>query len=369
MRISRELSSYINFLRFTAAIAVMLGHLDQDGIPMNWLPLAKFSHEAVIVFFVLSGFIIYNNTESKSVTARDYSLARLSRIYSVAIPAIIFSFLVSWAVQQWGQKPYPTGYEPLSFADFFGSVFFTNSSWNSQTRLTLNNPYWSLCYEVWFYVMFGIFAYLRGQARWLLLCFVAFFVGPAILTLFPLWIIGAWAASHMKNEARWDGWRMWMAFLFAPALILAINLSGIDVSAREWLKNLIPGFWRLEQSQRFISDYAIGIALIVHLLAFSSLPRGFHKLFIQWEKIFATLAGFSFTLYLFHRPVTQVIGRYFPDHFQSTLGSACIAMLVFFACWAISFISEQQLPAWKNAFDSLFGAFETRLLGRFKNPS
>ena len=50
--------TYINFLRFTAAIAVMLGHLDQDGIPMNWLPLAKFSHEAVIVFFVLSGFII-----------------------------------------------------------------------------------------------------------------------------------------------------------------------------------------------------------------------------------------------------------------------------------------------------------------------
>lgn len=135
MKISRELSSYLDLLRFVAALAVMLGHMDQDGIPMNWIPIAKFSHESVIIFFVLSGFIIYNNTKSKNINSKEYSIARTSRIYSVALPAIFFSFLVSWAVELWASQPFPRSHLFFSFNDFFGSLFFLNQSWDNQTKL------------------------------------------------------------------------------------------------------------------------------------------------------------------------------------------------------------------------------------------
>lgn len=367
MKISRELSSYLDLLRFVAALAVMLGHMDQDGIPMNWIPIAKFSHESVIIFFVLSGFIIYNNTKSKNINSKEYSIARTSRIYSVALPAIFFSFLVSWAVELWASQPFPRSHLFFSFNDFFGSLFFLNQSWDNQTKLTLNNPYWSLCYEVWFYAIFGVFVFMRGQTRWFFLTIVALFAGPAILVLFPLWIMGAWAASHVHNEVRWVGWLPWVAFLFAPFLILVVNMNGIDVSVREELKHLVPGFWRLRESQRFISDYAIGIALVVHLLAFSSLPKGFHSFLNMWKKTFANWASFSFTLYLFHRPMTKFIGHYFSDYFQSAWHAALAAIMVFFSCWAISLFTEKQLPAWRQGLHAAFKIFENQFIHRHKN--
>lgn len=58
MKISPALSSYLDGVRFVAALAVLFGHLSQDGFAMDWMPLAKFSHSVVILFFVLSGFTV-----------------------------------------------------------------------------------------------------------------------------------------------------------------------------------------------------------------------------------------------------------------------------------------------------------------------
>lgn len=58
MTLKPALSAYLDCLRFIAAFAVLLGHMDQDGLSMVWMPLSRYSHDAVVIFFVLSGFII-----------------------------------------------------------------------------------------------------------------------------------------------------------------------------------------------------------------------------------------------------------------------------------------------------------------------
>ena len=45
MKISPAQSAYLDFLRFVAALAVLLGHMKQNGFDMAWMPLARFSHE------------------------------------------------------------------------------------------------------------------------------------------------------------------------------------------------------------------------------------------------------------------------------------------------------------------------------------
>ena len=65
MKISPAQSAYLDFLRFVAALAVLLGHMKQNGFDMAWMPLARFSHEAVVVFFVMSGFIVYTSTAAR----------------------------------------------------------------------------------------------------------------------------------------------------------------------------------------------------------------------------------------------------------------------------------------------------------------
>jgi peptidoglycan/LPS O-acetylase OafA/YrhL len=170
--------------------------MDQDGIAFGWLPLTHLSHEAVIVFFVLSGFIIHHSTTNRLTTASAYAAARLSRMYSVVLPAIILCSALALLVEYSGFKGTMTNYKEFAWSHAISSALFLNESWNNPATLSLNAPFWSLCYEVWFYVMFGVFVFARGAARWGLLALAALIAGPAILALLPVWLMGAWLSAR-----------------------------------------------------------------------------------------------------------------------------------------------------------------------------
>jgi peptidoglycan/LPS O-acetylase OafA/YrhL len=352
MKITKELSGYLDLMRFVAAFAVLLGHMDQDHLYMAWLPLSWFSHEAVIVFFVMSGFIIFTTTASRHTDARDYVIARSSRIYSVALPAIAFSVMMTLFVPNGieFESNVLNNYRPVAWQDLISSLLFLNKSWNNPADLTLNNAYWSLCYEVWYYVIFGLFFFVDRNKRWLWVIFAAICAGPAVLVLFPIWLGGAWLASSKQSQRVFSQPMAWFIFLGSLALIAIINRSGIDITLRSWLYLNVPGFWRLETSQRLFTDYIIGMAIIANIAAFPSLAPRFSSFFTRHGKIFAYLAGFSFTLYLFHRPMTQLIGYYFPNTDLSISYSLIVMFGISLSCLAISYLTERQLKHWRSLF-------------------
>lgn len=351
MNLKPSLSAYLDFMRFTAAFAVLLGHMDQDGLAMAWMPLSRFSHEAVIIFFVLSGFIIYYSTTSRASSWQQYAVARLSRIYSVALPAVLVCVaLALWLASQPGFDPAKfSNYSPPTAWDVFSSLLFINESWINGTVVPMNDPYWSLCYEVWYYIIFGAFFFGRGRGRWrwLLVGAAALVAGPAILVLLPVWLLGAWLAASGRHASRWTAERAWLGFLGPVALIFLINTSETDRLIQSFLYENVAGFWRLDGSQRFITDYLIGLALCLHIAAYSSLPVRVQDFFARHQGMFATLAGFSFTLYLFHRPMTQLLGAWYPQPAGAVWQTTLLALGILLACWAISWITEKQLARWR----------------------
>jgi peptidoglycan/LPS O-acetylase OafA/YrhL len=94
MRLSKEFSTFLDLLRFTAAAIVFLGHLSDASLGGEslrfFLPLAK---SAVIAFFVLSGYVV-SWAATQEGGASDYAINRMARIYSVAVPAL----LLTWAI-------------------------------------------------------------------------------------------------------------------------------------------------------------------------------------------------------------------------------------------------------------------------------
>src|SRR3954451_14311241 len=85
---SPALSVYLDLIRFAAAVVVVLSHswlILFPGLPLHWP-----GPGAVIVFFVLSGFVIALVTDARDRTLTDYALSRLSRLWSVAIPVLCF---------------------------------------------------------------------------------------------------------------------------------------------------------------------------------------------------------------------------------------------------------------------------------------
>lgn len=352
MTLKPALSAYLDFMRFTAAFAVLLGHMDQDGLAMAWLPLSRFSHEAVIIFFVLSGFIIYYSTTSRASSWQQYAVARLSRIYSVALPSVLVCVVLALGLASQGSVELSklSNYQEPTVADVAASLLFLNESWLLGTNVPLNHPYWTLCYEVWFYVLFGVFFFTTGRYRWWCVGGVALVAGPAILVLLPVWLMGAWMAARGRFEQNWAPVWTWTVFLLPLGLIALINVLGLDVLIQSTLYKFVPGFWRLDGSQRFVTDYLIGAALCLHIAAFSSLPAVVQAFFERHQGKLASLAGFSFTLYLFHRPMTQLLGAWYPQPAGAIWQTAGIALGLLLACWGISFVTEKQLPRWRRGF-------------------
>lgn len=76
------------------ALFVLVGHsqLIGGGGGNVFIILASHAHASVIVFFVLSGYVIAATVERKrelGLTLREYYIDRFSRIYCVLIPAVI----------------------------------------------------------------------------------------------------------------------------------------------------------------------------------------------------------------------------------------------------------------------------------------
>ena len=352
MPLTPALSAYLDFLRFFAAFAVLLGHLKQDGFALDWMPLAHLSHEAVMVFFLMSGYIITSSTRARPDAGwREYAVARVSRIYSVALPAVLFSLLVSEAVGRWAPEVAAqiASYRAFAWVDVVGSLLFWNESWSSETQVSLNAPYWSLCYEVWYYVLFGLWFFVRGPWRWPLVALAALVAGPAILALFPIWMLGAWLALNPDRLPRPGAVAGPLVWLLAPTLIWLLRESGVEHVIKDALHENVPGFWRLEASQRLITDHLIGLLLAAHLWAWGGLPQWLQQMWQRRADFWAAWAGFSFTLYLFHRPLTYVAGKGLGAAADNVALSIAAALLGLLVCWLFAFGTERQLPRWRRA--------------------
>src|SRR5262245_25174821 len=217
-------SDHLNLIRGLAAVAVLLYHVRyrfffdyRDVADPGWFArlfysLTAFGHDAVMIFFVLSGYFIASSVCRDLVTNRwswkDYALNRLTRLYVVIIPGLLLTFC--WdrlGLGLYPDNPIYTGGTRSWSHDFFNveqrltaEVFFSNLFF-LQTILTpsfgSNDPLWSLSYEYWYYVLFPLMAlaavgstHLGKKVMYLVLCAVILFaIGKNIAIYFPIWLL------------------------------------------------------------------------------------------------------------------------------------------------------------------------------------
>src|SRR5947209_5815746 len=87
-------SAFLDLLRICAALVVFIFHCPQFWSPRLYAATAPLAHSAVIVFFVLSGYVIAFSTLSARQDAKRFAVARLSRLYSVILPALLLTFIL-----------------------------------------------------------------------------------------------------------------------------------------------------------------------------------------------------------------------------------------------------------------------------------
>jgi peptidoglycan/LPS O-acetylase OafA/YrhL len=322
---------------FTHARATWFREKEYDFIP------GHLAHGSVIIFFVLSGYVIAYTTAINKRTAKEYAVARLSRLYSVVLPALLFTVLVS--VVLFYHKPgllnaYARNND---FWRYIISLFFCNEIWFLSAAPLLNGVIWSLSYEFWFYTIFGSWLYKTNKKEWLLLVLFILIAGPKILLMMPIWVLGVFAYRLPKLPVTFIN----RFVLIALSLMIAVALM-LTLPQMPYTLNTSKLYW----ASPFISDYitAVFIAFAFWLLPLTPLPALAGAKMSAFRKI----ADLTFPIYMFHFPCLVLIKSFLNTRYISytTMYLALSITLVF--CFVIGIYTEKWHAGSKHLFRKLF---------------
>jgi peptidoglycan/LPS O-acetylase OafA/YrhL len=309
-----EASDHLNLVRGLAAVAVLIGHvralffLNYSSLPTHSLALGLFyfiaglGHEAVMIFFVLSGYFI-GTAVLRSTSAQwsweRYLTHRLCRLLAVLLPALCLgaiwditgihlfgaSGIYGGHAQCDGVIPWPVA-NHLTAKIALGNLAFLQGIF--VPTFGSNGPLWSLNYELWYYLLFPVSVLavtlavrksLSAIAYCLIGLLICMLVTRPILDSFPVWLLGVAVALVVP-------------YIRKPQFLL-LGFAAILHFTALW-------FSRTHRLGPGGSDYAVGISFASVLLAVLTFRRTSGN--STYSHLAKSLAGFSYTLYLVHLP-------------------------------------------------------------------
>jgi peptidoglycan/LPS O-acetylase OafA/YrhL/predicted ATP-grasp superfamily ATP-dependent carboligase len=351
---NRSFSIYLDLVRIVSALLVVLYHSNLRLLTLEKLPLSTHGHAAVIVFFVLSGYVIAHITSTRENTPLEYWSSRLARFYSLALPAVLLTPLLdslgeAMAPQFYGDR---TTHD-LAWLRILTSLAFLNEVWTLSIMSFSNVPYWSLCYEFWYYVLFAVLTFTRGRKRVLWCCAVALLIGPKILLLAPVWATGVllqrWTA--LQHVGRVAGALLLAASCIGYALFHHYQLTEVGSA---WLRQIFGAHWHQQFafSRYFMTDYLLAIIVACHFVGVRALAPPLERL----GSVARPLAAYTFSIYLLHQPLIQFYAALFRGDPAAPWFYIATMLAVFASIYAIGTVTEQQRHHWRRAIHRLLAS-------------
>ena len=150
-------SIYLDLVRFAASLGVFLAHLMNPIISGHvlWWRIGMYAEICVTIFFVLSGYVISFVTSERENSWKTYFISRISRLYSVVLPALILTYIFDSLGQVLDPELYTIAkknavlWKPENWVGYLSSMFFVNefTVFNfGGTAPGTNGPFWSLSF-------------------------------------------------------------------------------------------------------------------------------------------------------------------------------------------------------------------------------
>lgn len=350
--------THLDTMRGIAAIAVVLFHLRevffaQTPNVIHWSLLAKgfyfisaFGHQSVMIFFVLSGFLISSSVMRSILSAKwawgKYINLRLTRLYVVLIPALCLGALLDRVgISSFGtHNIYGLAFIDPNFSQhsilarltlpiWLGNLFFLQRIWVPQ--FGSNDPLWSLSYEFWYYLLFPLLALAltRNTTTVKRLMFaiaalgILIFIGKEITFYFLIWLLGTvlfYSKPSAISRSKVYGVLTFVAFLFSL------------VAVPRLVKN------------SYIDDSVLALAITAFLYYVLSLDS--RNLSTRYKKAATGISNISYTEYLVHYPffaflsawIVKSSGKWQPTygHLGESFVILCLTFGYILVVWRIA---------------------------------
>ncbi len=318
--------------RGLAAVYVLLHHAVPRGTMLLGLPVSqlfRFGQEAVILFFLLSGFVIAYSVSVREQTTGHYFKARFVRIFTPLIPVFALSYGVQCLLA--GRLIGP------DLPGLAGNLFMLQDLQSLPGTITPpymnDNPLWSLSYEWWFYMAFIPLMKLRRPS---IVVFGAAALAAAAYPWFPHWTLRV--VFHMAIW--WTGYlaaKGWLAGKLSPTIVLPLTgvtavLAASVIISRAGYHGL--GVFPVLE----VRHLATGAAFMAGAFAWRALKWiGFN----QTVGLFAVIAPVSYGLYIVHHPLLQLAALW-----GQTIGLLPATVLAIAIAFALAWLLEVKLYRW-----------------------
>lgn len=316
-------SVHLDAIRGFAAFSVLLMHwrnaffLDYHDLPHQnaVFKLAYFisglGHQWVIVFFVMSGYLVggsvVRSRRQNRWSWRSYLLTRLTRLYIVLIPALVLGGLADWAGMHLpGAQVIYSGnsgmdslkidvYQTLNLKVFVGNLLYMQTEvlgvgvGHHVPTYGSNGPLWSLSNEFWCYMVFPVI--LIALAR-----FQSWRVRAGCTVLLAAW---GWLVG-IPYILMCISWFMGVLLVYLPPIhIRRTSLRRLIIAAG--LVLFAVGAVLEKYSENPFTVTVLGLTVVAMLWTVLHCATGPLSAAYTW--LAQRAARSSYTLYLIHMPV------------------------------------------------------------------
>jgi peptidoglycan/LPS O-acetylase OafA/YrhL len=265
------------------------------------LPLHSWPNVGVLIFFILSGFLIAHTlatkSESESYSLAAFGIERFSRIYTAYLPAIILIAAADY-VMQYFNNPLPG--DPTNLKTLLGNLTMRQglpSNWGVSTFGSAGHLT-SVAVEFHIYFFVGaIFFLLRGRGTPLICLVVAVFFYRMPLGYF----------SSIPNSDR-SLFAMWLAGFAAYFIAKSIRLHPKQAAFATVAFVGLIWYWATHRSP---NDYDLSNypALALAFLALVIATQNVRLVRDEVARVVRFVADYSFSLFLVHLTVVKLISK------------------------------------------------------------
>lgn len=341
---------------------VVLDHYNQSNIVSGAIGrfVPALGRESVIVFFILSGYVIAYTTAVKQQLLKEYIVARSARIYSVALPVLLIAFVLNYLVSTYSPGLAAPSYQ-ISKAYLYipFHILFLGELWNLSEVPPWLVPYWSLGYEVWYYVFFAAIYYFSSYKRIVIGAIVFLILGHKLWLLLPIWMSGVllfhWQSKFpLSVKLARAGCAISMFALCVYKYFgwdQTLHALGISI----WpFKSLVLG-----SASRFLADYFVGVIVLIN---FYCARYAQFSLLEKFSKAIRSISSFTFTLYLVHMLVISMWLRFYLHDATSLKDIAGISLLIALVTYVVGSFTEHKKQWFAVIFDRLLTSAEKLFL-------
>jgi peptidoglycan/LPS O-acetylase OafA/YrhL len=342
-------SLVLDITRFALALTVAFCHWTQGYFQDAWPDLTNLAIAAVGGFFILSGYTIRLLTPvTQNFSGLGFFVERLSRLWSVALPALLLTLVLDLTSRSVGHDYYDKYWGLFTTYPLFRiavNVGFVSQCWGWDIKPFSNSPFWSLSYEAGFYTLYGIYRALRGWRRTSALLAVSLLLGPNVILMLLVWLGGVVlydVTDRVPRKPSSFGLRVATASAVAVA-VAWFSFGPAPQLARELTRRIVAGFANaqatlglpgpLRLDNRRIDGYlllgAVGFWLL--FAAFLPLCRELDNRLTVPKRLLRlgrAAGNFTFPLYLLHFPLFVLLGALgLYDRDSALQKLACLALV------------------------------------------